>query len=768
MKEHDLTPIPQNYKNSIDWIIGTYQDSGVSFPNGFQKDVIQNAVGAREKQSWKGWSCDISVIKSPNGKQYLVIEDKGTLGLIGRNITSNEINTIMASGKTLPASERLSRFTSMHNSGGNDTGGGLYGVGKIVYSAASETYTYYFDSLTIDGKYVANGNIEGRVHSPAYENNDAKNFILKETGFKEKTTVGTRIIIDSPKQSLIEAINDGSMIKNIQESWWRIIKRFDSDSKISVNGKSINIPNNIEKTFHKWELSDTDKYSDGYKVKHFGLYIYESESPWKGISYYRKGMKIGEIEIKDCPKNIENKFWGYIEVDEKWENELAEIEDKIHFGVSKGKKQTSQYQYLKNYCNETFRKCLIEWGYIKDKENEDKKLQEELKQIADDIQNLSDRLGFEDLGTGPKKSDFDVRWQNIQYPVQNSLRVTTGDNIKFSIRIKSSYIADKKFNYKLYVINPQTGETISNIKNESITINSGTVYTSDFIHNIDNESSQQFAENRIILEVNIPGSGKKKKKELQYFYDIDRPENNRDTVTLSLHECKFPRANSRRVNFEESITDVCYYIENKRNQKLNYKLNISIHNADAISKDKIIDINSISGTIEPFGEIVTSKIDIKFEESFYQKFMASGILELRARLIANEADEIYEKGEKITKYEYKIYLNCDEKNGKNNSFNINSVKAPENHRRSWCEPGRDRSITINIGHAAYLKNSYDQELQHDYLREQMLKQYVILYLKEGRFDMFKEGSSEWKNMEPQDAAEQVIEKIERVYYESLQ
>lgn len=50
----------------------------------------------------------------------------------------------------------------------------------------------------------------------------------------------------------------------------------------------------------------------------------------------------------------------------------------------------------------------------------------------------------------------------------------------------------------------------------------------------------------------------------------------------------------------------------------------------------------------------------------------------------------------------------------------------------------------------------------------MLKQYVILYLKEGRFDMFKDDNNEWKNMEPQDAREQVIEKIEHVYYESLQ
>ena len=48
-----LTPIPQNYRNSVDWILGAYTDAGVSFPDGFQKDAIQNAVGARKTNKWK-------------------------------------------------------------------------------------------------------------------------------------------------------------------------------------------------------------------------------------------------------------------------------------------------------------------------------------------------------------------------------------------------------------------------------------------------------------------------------------------------------------------------------------------------------------------------------------------------------------------------------------------------------------------------------------------------------------------------------------------
>ena len=78
------------------------------------------------------------------------------------------------------------------------------------------------------------------------------------------------------------------------------------------------------------------------------------------------------------------------------------------------------------------RKIKFRTWKLKDKENEDKKLRDELKQIAEDIQDLFDKLGFEDLGKGPQKADFDIRWQDILYPVENSEEVTTGDNISFS------------------------------------------------------------------------------------------------------------------------------------------------------------------------------------------------------------------------------------------------------------------------------------------------------------------------------------------------
>lgn len=553
------TPIPQNYKKSVEWILGAYTDAGVSFPNGFQKDAIQNAVGARKTNKWTNWSCDISLVKNKYG-EFIVVEDFGTLGLIGKNMPSNEVEDKMAKGETLPNIERLARFTSMFNSGGVTTGGGLYGAGKSVYSVASNTTTYYFDSLRSDGKYVANCNKCGQVLTRALEDKEAYKFIKEKTGLDKKQTYGTRVIIEAPKTELVKSISTGTIIPFIQESWWRIIQRLEGNSCISVNSKPITIPNYFTEATHKFELKSPEyaTNSQNYRVKNFGLYIFDGESkyaacPWTGISYYRKGMKIGEIDIKDIPKSVENKFWGYIEVDEPWESELAEIEDKVHFGVSKGKKQLRTYQCLKNYCQNQFRSQLINWGYIKDKENEDKKLNAELKQIATDIQELFNKLGIEDLGKGPQKSDFDVRWQDIAYPQKGTERVTAGDKIAFTIRIKSAYLTNKKIQYKLQVRDMATREIVSSIDKNEIVIPANTVFTKNFVHTISTKNSAQYAENRIILTVKVLGSGKEKYKELPYFFDTDKPDNTRDGITLSLHECEFPRPESRRVNFGESI-----------------------------------------------------------------------------------------------------------------------------------------------------------------------------------------------------------------------
>ena len=77
------------------------------------------------------------------------------------------------------------------------------------------------------------------------------------------------------------------------------------------------------------------------------------------------------------------------------------------------------------------------------------------------------------------------------------------------------------------------------------------------------------------------------------------------------------------------------------------------------------------------------------------------------------------------------------------------------------------TITLNVGHVAYLNVSDYPDVQHDYMREQMLKQYVLLYLAEGKYDMFGDRGKDFADLDPQEAADQVLQKIESVYFQSL-
>ena len=144
--------MPQDFKKGIDWIIDAYELAGVTFSDGFQKDAIQNAVGARKTDNWNNWKCKIDYVKNKKGS-FLIIEDEGTEGLTGPNLTATEITEKINNEEEIPADWRLARFSSRNVSGGIETGAGKYGVGKSVYSACSTNYDYCFDSLRRDNNH---------------------------------------------------------------------------------------------------------------------------------------------------------------------------------------------------------------------------------------------------------------------------------------------------------------------------------------------------------------------------------------------------------------------------------------------------------------------------------------------------------------------------------------------------------------------------------------------------------------------------------------
>ncbi len=756
--------MPQNFKKEIEWIMDAYEMKNVLFPDGFQKDAIQNAAGARKKDSWNNWKCKIDLVTTEKG-EFLIIEDEGTEGLSGPNKSTSEIMAMIEREEDIDPTWRLARFSSRNVSGGNQTGAGKYGVGKSVYSACSEKFDYYFDSLRSDGIYVANRNECGTIYEVAFENDKAKKFIYEETGLSAKTTVGTRVIIVSPKSEICESIESKGIVDYIQESWWRCIEKMPSDSGIYVNGERVGKPkfNSFE---HYYETNSPEKYAQGYRVKKFGFFINKKgENKWKGISYYRRGMKIGNIDV-DLPNSISDRCWGYIEVDKEWEDLLSEIEDPIHYGVNPGKKHTNTYQNMRIYISRKINELLISWGYVKDKEYESRKLQETLKEISSELQTLFEDIGFEDLGKGAKKPDFSVRWKDIVYPEIGTEKVRTGQKIKFAFKMSNDYLVDKKFHYSIEILSKKSNMKMNSIDVGSVKIDSGKNFEKSLEYVVDPETAERFEENKIVLIVNAIGSTKEKRKELPFFYDIEKEDNSRREVLLSLHTMDYPRENSRRINFDESLKNITYLINNKRNYPLDFSLNISVHNCEDPSNPKIVDIGRYLGSVNPYEELVVKEIpDIVIEKDVYKQYLDKGIIEIRARLIAmNDSDE-YEKGDKITHFYQRAYLNMDEKNGKEGSFEPKTDNKPDDYKRSWCTAG-NRAIIINSGHPAYISAQEDDEEWRNYIKQEMLKQYVLLYLEEGKYSMFGNGE-DITQMDPIDASKCIMDKIEEVYQKSF-
>lgn len=55
--EESLSALPTNFIKRVEQIINIYNSMGRGLIHGFQKDAIQNAVGARPTNSWKNWKC---------------------------------------------------------------------------------------------------------------------------------------------------------------------------------------------------------------------------------------------------------------------------------------------------------------------------------------------------------------------------------------------------------------------------------------------------------------------------------------------------------------------------------------------------------------------------------------------------------------------------------------------------------------------------------------------------------------------------------------
>lgn len=320
-----LTSRTTNVPKAVEEIIKGYQKRPAKgLVHGFQKDAIQNSWGARLTKRGKDWKFEIRYVENEKGK-FLVVEDFGGVGLTGKNYTQDEIAEIT----DFDEEDRLARFSSMNNSGGVTTGAGNFGRGKRMYQAVSSEYMYYFDSRTEEGNYYANVVTgQDKTLSKAKEQKEAIDFIYEQTGFLEKESTGTRVIIVNPKQEILEGILNKEIINAINETWWPIILKYDADIKIYYKDELIgrgDVPEIYRKYLNNkdyfYRYVDTNyKVRENYVIKKIEFFLVEEgdiiPEDLKNISYYRQDMKIGDVfDVYELPleEKYRDRIFGYIE-----------------------------------------------------------------------------------------------------------------------------------------------------------------------------------------------------------------------------------------------------------------------------------------------------------------------------------------------------------------------------------------------------------------------------------------------------------------------
>ena len=303
--------VVQNWKAEIDQIVLGYEEHK-GLVHGIQKDAIQNGWGHRLNKKGKGWQFVFELINLSKDKHILTMTDVGGYGLTGKNMRTFEIPD------ELPEDERLARFEHMFFSGGATQSAGLFGRGKLIFTAASKDYYIIYDSLTHENKYLLNKRkLVGRRlenYAKAYEGNNAKKMLkeLSSGHLKPLKESGTRISIMNPNKDIVNSIQSGDFMKYIEETWWPILLKH-KEAKIIVKTGKKTQEAQIPKEYQNMPLTSSAKWKVRYlpdltidyegsitKIKKVHFLVNPNTVPIesRGIYLYRREMKVADLDLK--------------------------------------------------------------------------------------------------------------------------------------------------------------------------------------------------------------------------------------------------------------------------------------------------------------------------------------------------------------------------------------------------------------------------------------------------------------------------------------
>ncbi len=269
---------------------------------------------------------------------------------------------------------------------------------------------------------------------------------------------GTRITIVEPLDELVVALRRGDFREFIEETWWEVLVKPEAEIRVSVDGKTVRaqcpeifrnlasggLPANV---IYRVENQPVEIRDQVYRVKRLSMAKSEKPIPLdlQGLAIQRKGMKIGVLELKDMPAELEELFWGFVELDKDYEAQIEEAEDLEHYSF---RGTYASYRNLKKFAQSAFDEFKRQLGYDVDSQRTaDQKAKEALRQAQQKLNDIMENLGL--TGIGEKrtvKREITASVFNVEFP-HSTNEVFLDDNISnisFQLKNKSPYMRDLK------------------------------------------------------------------------------------------------------------------------------------------------------------------------------------------------------------------------------------------------------------------------------------------------------------------------------------
>ena len=668
----------------------------------------------------------------------------GLIGDLNYNIRG------LKEAEDIPADQRLARFEAMFEFGGDASGPGLFGRGKLIFNVASKSRTVVYDFRTGNGEYrLGIRRIEGRDYHQfptVKEGAEAEGVLSEMTNDRltPPTEPGTRITIIDPQDDVIAALVSGEMLEAIEETWWEAIQKHKASISVQVlpgRLQTAKVPKDFgalpEKSGKGWQVLCRENIRlpiDGstYRIKRLHFLIAPPKHVISehlcGLRFHRKGMVVGRVNLSGIPTEVTERFFGYVFLDKGLEQAIAEQESTTHYGITSPNR--SPYRNLRQLAQSEFDQFLESIGLKKRTSSTEERVRRLAEDAQADLNSILSTLGVPGFGTGkPKRAQLHLSVTGLEFPGGTN-QLALGDEIQsFSFRLDNPTRKAETLWWRVYTYERDSGEldVLSPRQRVNVRASGGFASTEDLTITLTSPPYVSYSKVACVCEV-VDDDGHIVVKKSFYFYvdlKADAPDR---WAELRLAFAEFPR-DSRRLDYGESLTNILYEFENMSVHPMKVRLRARTLWAGESNAE----IESIGGTdleVGPFEGKVFACPDIEIKRSTYEE-VARGKVNIRCHAAALESSAVWQKGERLAENTVSFYLNMDPAYGfwESTMFHDGGSSQPRSEPRAVDSAGRSWELAINQTHPAYLQTEADELRRTGYLFEEMARQTIAILLR---------------------------------------